>query len=275
MKVAIQGLEGSFHYAVAQDYFADRPIEVVCLDTFAAEGAAVAEGRTDAAVMAIENSIAGSILPNYHILQNKALKVVGEYYLPIEQCLVALPGVGLDEIDTVASHPIALLQCEAFLDAHPSWRRVQSEDTAASARRVASEGVRSHAAIAGTAAAQLYGLEVLAHGINTIRDNFTRFLVVTQADSTVLDAATPDKASMFFKVPHARGSLGKILKIIELYELNMCKLQSYPIPEDPFRYHFHLDVEFSDLSSFRAAVELIERHTEECSVYGIYKNGRK
>lgn len=274
-RVAIQGLEGSFHYAVAEDYFANRPIEIVCLDTFAAEGAAVIEGRVDAAVMAIENSIAGSILPNYHILQNKALKVVGEYYLPIEQCLLALPGVSLDELDTVTSHPIALLQCEAFLDTYPAWKRVQSEDTAASARRVAAQGIRSTAAIASSVAAELYGLEVLVRGINTIRDNFTRFLVVTQAENCALDATDPDKASLFFKVPHARGSLGKILKIIELYELNMCKLQSYPIPEDPFRYNFHLDVEFSDLDSFWAAAALIERHTEEYSIYGVYKNGRR
>lgn len=274
-KIAIQGLEGSFHYAVAQDYFADRPIEIVCLDTFAAEGAAVVDRRVDAAVMAIENSIAGSILPNYHILQHKGLKVVGEYYLPIEQCLLGLPGVSLDEIDTVSSHPIALLQCEAFLDSHPSWTRVQSEDTAASARRVASQAVRSMAAIASSVAAKLYGLDVLARGINTIRENFTRFLVVTQADNQKFDVADANKASLFFQVPHTRGSLAQILKIAELYELNMSKLQSYPIPRDPFRYNFHLDVEFSDLASFWAAAALIERHTEECSIYGVYKNGRQ
>lgn len=275
MNIAIQGHKGSFHYAVAEEYFRDTDHQIVCLDTFVAEATAVLDGRVDAAVIAIENSIAGSILPNYNILQNRRLKVVGEYYLPIEQCLLALPGVTLDQIDTVSSHPIALLQCEAFLDAHQQWQRVQSEDTAFSAREVSQKSLATTAAIASMWSAELYGLNVLQRGINTIKDNYTRFLVVTLADRTEFDKAHANKASMFFKVSHAKGSLGKILKIIELYELNMSKLQSYPIPEDPFRYNFHLDVEFSDRASFDAAALLIDRHTEEFVIYGIYQNAHQ
>ncbi|MEG0725653.1 MAG: prephenate dehydratase [Mucinivorans sp.] len=274
MKIAIQGRQGSFHYAVAEQYFG-LDHQIVCLDTFVGEAHSLLDKTTDVAVMAIENSIAGSILPNYNILQNHQLKVVGEYYLQIEQCLMALPGVQIEAIDTVSSHPIALLQCETYLDTHPAWRRIQSEDTAFSASEVQQQQLLTTAAIASHAAATLYGLNILARGINTIQNNYTRFLMVTLADRTDFDVVEPNKASMFFKVPHARGSLGKILRIIELYDLNMSKLQSYPIPEDPFRYNFHLDVEFSDFDSFEAASALIARHTEEFSVYGIYKNGSK
>ncbi|MEG0601943.1 MAG: prephenate dehydratase [Mucinivorans sp.] len=274
MKIAIQGQKGSFHYAVAEHYFGAEA-QIVCLDTFVAEAHALLDHRVDAAVIAIENSIAGSILPNYHILQNRELKVVGEYFLQIEQCLMALPGVALEEINTVSSHPIALLQCEAYLDAHPLWRRIQSEDTALSAQQVQQEQLHTTAAIASQTSAELYGLNILARGINTIKNNYTRFLIVSRAERTDFDTTEPDKASMFFKVPHQSGSLGKILRIIELYDLNMSKLQSYPIPEDPFRYNFHLDVEFSSRASFEAASALIDRHTEEFAVYGIYKNGNK
>lgn len=277
MKIAIQGHPGSFHYAVAEQYFKGAKYEIVCLDTFVAEANAVLEGRADVAVIAIENSIAGSILPNYNILQNTQLKVVGEVYMPIEQCLLALPGVDISQIDTVSSHPMALLQCEQYLDQFPLWRRIQSEDTASSAREVKAKNLTTSAAIASTASASLYGLTVIARGINTIKENYTRFLVVTLSDCSDFDIPTSEvnKASMVFNVSHERGSLGKILKIIELYDLNMSKLQSYPIPEDPFSYNFHLDVEFDDVASFDAARLLMERHTEQFSVYGIYKNGNQ
>lgn len=275
MKIAIQGHEGSFHYAVADEYFRNQKREIVCLETFVAEAQALLAGEVEAAVIAIENSIAGSILPNYNILQHSDLKVIGEYYMLIEQCLLALPGTSIEEIDTVSSHPMALMQCEQYLDTHPSWRRIQSEDTAFSAREVDSKKLKNQAAIASAVSAELYGLNILARGINTIKDNYTRFLVVTRRDNHDLECASADKASMFFNVSHERGSLGKVLRIIELYDLNMSKLQSYPIPEDPFRYNFHLDVEFSDRASFEAASALIERHTEECTIYGIYKNGNK
>lgn len=274
MKIAIQGHPGSFHYAVAEEYFGASQHEIVCLDTFVAEANVLLEHKADVAVIAIENSIAGSILPNYNILQNRELKVVGESCTPIEQCLLVMPGVTIDEIQSVSSHPMALLQCEQYLDRFP-WRRIQSEDTAFSAHEVATNAIRSASAIASAASATLYGLEILARDINTIHNNFTRFLIVTRADRSDFDCLAPNKASMFFQVSHAKGSLGKVLKIIELYDLNMSKLQSYPIPEDPFRYNFHLDVDFDDKASFEAAKLLMERHTEEFVVYGIYQNGNK
>lgn len=274
MKIAIQGYEGSFHHAAVAAYFTHGTIDLVPCDTFVHLSEELLCGSVDVAMMAIENSIAGSILPNYNILQNRELKVVGEVFLSIQQCLVAIKGARLSEIDTVSSHPMALLQCEQWLSQNGrSWRVEQSEDTALSARRVAQTGCRNMAAIASRQAAELYGLDVLAEAINMPRNNFTRFLVVARVDDGRFDSADANKASMFFKVAHERGALGRILKIVELYELNMTKLQSYPIPSDPFRYNFHLDVEFSDRESLDAARLLMDRHCAEFSVYGIYKQG--
>lgn len=273
MRVAIQGYNGSFHDAAVEAYFSQGAIDIVPCDTFVQESELLLDGAVDVAVMAIENSIAGTILPNYNILQNENLKVVGEVYLSIEQCLMALPGVTIEHIDTVSSHPMALMQCEHWLSGR-GLRLEQSEDTALSARRVAERQLKTTAAIASARAAKLYGLEVLARGINAPAVNFTRFLVVVKRDNSAHDESEVNKASMFFNLPHQHGALGRILKIVELYQLNMTKLQSYPIPSDPFCYNFHLDVEFADRVSFDSAIELMERYCGQFSLYGVYKSAK-
>lgn len=272
MKIAIQGYEGSFHHEAVSAYFSQGAVvQIVPCDTFVLQGELLLAHKVDVAIMAIENSIAGSILPNYNILQNDGLKVVGEIFLSIEQCLMANVGVELGDIKVVTSHPMALLQCEHWL-AGRNLRLEQSQDTALSAMRVSQQQLTDTAAIASIKAAELYGLNVLVRGINLPKINFTRFLVVTTTGNVEFDVQQANKASMFFNLPHTRGALGQILKIVELYGLNMTKLQSYPIPSDPFRYNFHLDVVFDDRPSFDAACELIERHCDYFSLYGVYKS---
>lgn len=269
MKVAIQGIEGCFHHIAANNYFQGQPVEIVECPTFRATAVKLIDTQAEVAVMAIENSIAGSILPNYNILQNVGLKVVGEINLQIRQNLLVLPGVTLDEITEVQSHPMALQQCVDYLD-NFDWRQVSTQDTAYSARQVAKSGQRHVAAIAGELPAELWGLDILAPEINTIKSNYTRFLILVRADDTRYDAVQINKASLYFKVSHQRGSLNKVLKSMELYEMNMTKLQSYPVPSDPWRYIFHLDMEFSSVEQYRAAIALMSHHSEEFSVYGEY-----
>lgn len=251
--------------------FLGHDIEIVPCATFRQVTRLVEEGTVDVGVMAIENSIAGSILPNYSLLQNCSLKIVGEVNLSIRQNLMALPGVRLEDIDEVQSHPMALLQCLDYLDnCGRKLKLVETEDTALSARHIAEEGNTHAAAIAGELAAELYGLDIIAPDINTVKNNYTRFLVIKRADraETVPGA---DKASIYFKVEHQRGSLLSVLKSMERHHLNMTKLQSYPIPTDPFKYLFHMDVEFDSPDDFDHVVRRMESLTSEFCVCGVYR----
>lgn len=269
MKVAIQGYQGSFHHIVAVKYFGEG-VEIVPCASFRALSTALTSGQADRAVMAIENSIAGSILPNYKILQNSQIKVTGEYNLEIVQNLMALRGTRLEHIVEVQSHPMALLQCTDFLDTK-GWRLVETEDTALSAQHVAQQSLKGVAAVAGDMAAELFGLEIIAAGINTIKNNHTRFLVLERAQEVIPEVEDADKASMFFELSHQRGSLVQALMCVEFAGLNMTKLQSYPIPEDPFTYLFHLDAEFASRQQLEKCVEQMKNHCRSLHLYGIYK----
>lgn len=273
MKIAIQGYEGSFHQIVAEQYFGERgeAVEILPCDTFRQVARRVRSGEAAYGVMAVENSIAGTIIANYGILQESGVQVAGEVYLRIVQNLMALPGVGLDEITEVESHPMALLQCNNFLDAHSAWRLVESEDTALSARKVAERGVRNVAAIASERAASLYGLEILAAEINTIRNNSTRFVIIKVQDLLIELAAS--KASLYFKTDHRQGSLVRALEVLE--GVNMTRLQSHPIPDEPWHYLFHIDLEFPSLEVYAQNLERLVRATEEVHVYGVYQAGVK
>ncbi|MDR0993104.1 MAG: prephenate dehydratase [Verrucomicrobiota bacterium] len=268
MNIAIQGYEGSFHHIAALRYFGpDR--EIVSCPTFRDVAFRVEQGEAPYGVMAIENSIAGSIMPNYRILQNPHLQVAGEVYLPIQQNLMALPGMDLAQIEEVHSHPMALLQCMDYLDEHPTWTLVETADTAWSARHLAETESRKSAAIASTLAAQLYGLEILAPAINTIHPNYTRFLILKQADPHV--ATEGDKASLYFKTRHCRGALLQVLRQLEDSSINLSKLQSYPIPSEPWHYLFHVDMEFEAIEDYFQAVKKMEQVVEEMHIYGVYK----
>ncbi len=268
-RIAIQGYEGSFHETAARDYFGDS-IEIVPCATFRDVARAVRRGDVAYGVMAVENSIAGTIIANYGILQETGVQVAGEVYLRIAQNLMALPGVRLENIKTVESHPMALLQCHVFLDDHPSWRLVESEDTALSAKNISLLSDRTTAAIASVSAAELYGLDILVPEINTIRNNYTRFVIIKVQD--LLTPAGANKASLYFKTDHTERSLIRALDVLE--GVNMTRLQSHPIPAEPWHYVFHVDVVFPSLEVFSANLERLVKATEEVHVYGVYRSGQ-
>ncbi|HWB94058.1 MAG TPA: prephenate dehydratase [Puia sp.] len=272
-RVSIQGYEGSFHQVAARHFFGDD-VEVITCATFR-DVVRIASNRqeSEGGVMAIENSIAGSILPNYNLLQKSDLKVVGEIYLQIGQHLLVNPGVKLDDIREVHSHPMALLQCIDYLETHPAWKLVETEDTALSAKHLHQHRSRHTAAIASSLAAELFGLDILAPNIQTMKNNYTRFLVLQRADvaQTVSD---PDKASVNFHTDHSRGSLARVLTKIADGGINLSKLQSMPIPGSDWEYSFHADMEFEGLDQFHAVIESIRPITAELKIYGTYKKGR-
>lgn len=272
-KVSIQGYEGSFHQMAARQFFG-KDVEVITCATFR-EVVRVASSRkeSDGGVMAIENSIAGSILPNYNLLQKSDLRVVGEIYLQINQHLLVNPGVRLEDIREVHSHHMALLQCIDFLEKHPSWKLVETEDTALSAKHLHQHHSRHHAAIASKLAAELFGLEVLAPNIHTMKNNYTRFLIL-QRDDNATAVREPDKASVNFHTDHSRGSLARVLTRIADGGINLSKLQSFPIPGTEWEYSFHADMEFENMEQFERVIEAIKPLTAALKIYGVYKKGR-
>lgn len=266
--VSIQGFEGSFHQIAARQFFG-REIGILPCATFREVIESTKKSETDASVMAIENSIAGSILANYNLLHKSGLSIIGEVYLPIKQHLLVNPGVTLEDIKEVHSHPIALLQCMEFL-AKQSWKLVETEDTALSAKHIHQRKSKHIAGVAGKLAAELFHLEIAAENIHTEKHNYTRFLILQKKAVEREDA---DKASLSFHTDHSRGSLAKVLTKIAEGGVNLSKLQSFPIPSNAWRYNFHADLEFSSLEQLAAVLKEIEPVTEAVKVYGVYKNG--
>ena len=271
-KVAIQGYAGSFHHIAAQQYEGSA-VEILPCDTFRAVARAVERGEVDYGVMAIENSIAGSILPNYNILQRCNVRVTGEIYLQIRQNLMVNRGVKLEDIREVESHQMALLQCADYLDAH-NWRLVESADTALSAAELQRSGSRTTAAVAGALAAELFDLDIIAADIHTNRNNYTRFLILERCNreqfEPTAESIEGNKASLYMKIPDTSGSLYSALGALEGLDINMSKLQSYPIADQPFNYMFHVDMEFGNIVALRTALERMRAKGVELHVYGVY-----
>ncbi len=269
--VAIQGYEGSFHQVAAGIFFGKKT-EVIPCDTFRdVMKVAANKKQSGGAVMAIENSIAGSILANYNLLQQSNLKIVGEVYLHIKQNLLANRGVRLEDIREVHSHTMALQQCYDFLDKY-KWKLVETDDTALSAKHIHQHHSKHIAAIASKLAADLYDLDVIAPNIHTLKNNYTRFLVLKREDEVeVVEDA--NKASLNFHTDHSKGSLAKVLTKIADGGINLSKLQSFPIPGSDFRYSFHADMEFDSIEQFERVVDSIKPLTAELRIYGIYKKG--
>ncbi len=271
-KISIQGFEGSFHQAAARQFFGED-VEVICCSTFR-DVVKIADdkSRSNGGLMAIENSIAGSILPNYNLLQRSNLKIVGEIYLQVNQHLMVNPGVSLDDIKEVHSHPMALLQCMDFLEKH-NWKLIETEDTALSARHVYQNKSKHIAAIAGELAAELFHLNMIASNIHTQKNNYTRFWVLENVES-VNEIEGANKASIIFETDHSKGSLAKVLTKISEGGVNLSKLQSMPIPGSDWKYSFHADCEFTDIQHLNHILENIKPFTADIKVYGVYKNGK-
>ena len=272
-KVSIQGFEGSFHQVAARHFYG-KDTEVVCCASFKELARIAADKKqSDGGIMAIENSIAGSILPNYNLLLKSNLRIVGEVYLQIKQHLLVNPGVKLADIREVHSHPMAIQQCLGFLDKY-NWRLVETEDTALSAKLLHQHRSRHIAAIAGKLAAELYALEIAAPNIHTLKNNYTRFLVLEQPGKSA-PVAEANKASINFSTDHSKGSLARVLTRIAEAGINLSKLQSMPIPGTDFKYSFHVDMEFDAAEQLNSVLKKIKGITEGLIVLGIYKNGKQ
>jgi len=272
LKVSIQGYEGCFHQEAANKFYG-KEVSVICCSTFK-EVVKIAEDKNecDAGIIAIENSIAGSILPNYNLLQKSKLKIIGEIYLQIMQNLLVNAGVKLGEIHEVHSHPMAIQQCADFLDKY-NWKIVETEDTALSARHIHQHHSKHIAAIASRIAAEIYQLNIIVPHIHTLKNNYTRFLVLQRAEA-VQETEGANKASINFHTDHSKGSLAKVLTRISEAGINLSKLQSMPIPGSDFKYSFHADLEFDTKDQLTKALEEIKEKTEDLQILGVYKNGK-
>jgi len=271
-KVTIQGYEGSFHQVAARQFFG-KNVDVIPCATFR-EVVRIGEDvqQSDGGVMAIENSIAGSILPNYNLLQKSKLQVIGEVYLSISQNLMVYPGVKLEEIKEVHSHPMAILQCLDYLE-NQDWKLVETEDTALSAKQVREHKSKHIAAIASKFAAQLYDLDVITPDIHTLKNNITRFLIMVPAKQK-MEIADADKASIYFQTDHSKGILSKVLAKIAKGGANLSKLQSMPIPGSTFKYGFYADIEFEQKKQLDKLLVELKLMTNSFKVFGVYKKGK-
>ncbi|NVK48413.1 MAG: prephenate dehydratase [Cyclobacteriaceae bacterium] len=270
-KIAIQGIPGSFHHQVALQVFG-KDCEVLTFSTFEKVAKSVASGEADAGVMAIENSIAGAILPNYDLIDRYDLTIREEYYLPIAHQLMALKGENLQELTEVRSHPMALLQCKSFLEKHPNLHPKEDIDTASVAKRIADENLRGVAAIASSIAAEIYGLTILAHDIQTIKSNFTRFIILEKEPST--KQYVPDKASIKITIQNEAGGLAKLLTHLSEYGLDLSKIQSIPVIEKPWEYAFFIDAVFDDYRQFIQAMQLVKKEFGSLKILGEYQSRR-
>lgn len=268
--VAIQGIAASFHELAARTFFGESINTIECL-TFHSLCEALKSGKADHAVMAIENSIAGSILPNYFLLQEYHFSIVGELYVPIHMHLLALPGVTMKDIRTIESHPMAIRQCTDFLHALPQVQVRESDDTALSAKRVREMGLKDTAAIANERAAKLYGLQIVEKRIETHKKNFTRFLILKCRSLPEKDA---NKASLSFEVPHAVGSLADTLMTLKNNRINLTKIQSIPIIGKPSEYSIHVDVEWRSRKNYDLAIRQILAQVHNLNILGEYKKAK-
>ena len=272
-KVAIQGIEGSFHHIVSQTYFED-PVEVQPYLSFGEVVESLISKTSDVAVMALENSIAGSIIPNYAHINDQDLHITGECFLEIQHNLMALKGQSIQDIKEVFSHPMALLQCKEFFKGYPHIKLIEDTDTAEVARRISKNQLVGVAAIASVEAAQLFGLEILAKRIQTIKHNETRFVIVERTPS-LQNTSTINKASVKFLLDHKRGSLAAMLNVMSDCNLNLTKIQSLPKIDTPWKYAFFVDITFEKYSEYQKGKAIMKLMAEEFKLLGEYKNAKK
>jgi len=270
--VAIQGVKGSFHHIVSQDYFGEQTAVNECL-SFDETVEALLSGKTEAAIMALENSIAGSIIPNYALIDANNLHIVGEHYLDIQHNLMALPNQTIQDIKEVYSHPMALLQCKAFFKNYPHIKLVEDKDTAEVAQRIQEKQIKNVAAIASKLASQLFQLEIIAESIQTIKHNETRFVIVKMSNSEIPEQDI-NKASLKFELDHKRGSLATVLNVMSDCKLNLTKIQSLPKIETPWKYAFFVDVTFESYNDYKKAKSILQIMAQDLKVLGEYKNAR-
>lgn len=270
LKIAIQGIATSFHEVAALTHF-QEPIQTIECLSFHTLCESLKKGDADYAVMAIENSIAGSILPNYFLLQEYHFSIMGEVYLPIHMHLLALPGVKLSEITNIESHPMAIRQCSDYLYKLNGIQISESDDTAVSARKVKEQKLKTTAAIANEYAAKKFGLQILEKSIETHKKNFTRFLILTRKTKAIAES---NKASLCFEVANEVGSLADALMTFKNNSINLSKIQSIPIIGKPSEYSIHIDVEWKKRKSYDHAINEVLRQVKNLNILGEYKKAK-
>lgn len=276
-RIAIQGIKGSYHDMAAHYYFDKEDIELICCSTFEEVFEAIKADSTVIGMVAIENTIAGSLLHNYELLCQSGLTIIGEHKLRISHSLLCLPEDNIEDITEVNSHPVALMQCRDFLSKHPAFKIVEGEDTAGSAEIISRKKLHGHAAICSKFAAPLYRMKVLEEGIETNKHNFTRFLVICQPQRANLlrDIRQVNKASLVFSLPHEEGSLSQVLSILSFYKQNLTKIQSLPLIGKEWQYMFYVDLAFDDYTRYSQSLDAIAPLTKELKILGEYQDGRQ
>jgi prephenate dehydratase len=270
-KIAIQGIAGSFHEDAAQKYFGDEEIEIVECRSFSSVCKLIDEDQVDLAVMAIENSIAGSILQNYSLIRDYHLRVIGEIYIHIQMNLMMLPGGRKEDIQVIYSHPIAIRQCAEYLENYfPTVRIFENQDTAASGKLLKEEKLMNAAAIGNLRTAEMYGLEILGTGLETNKKNYTRFWILSKHAN---HSMKNNKASLCFEVGHYYGALAKVLNIFADNKINLNKIQSVPIVGKPNEYTIHVDVEYETEDNYEKAIHHILKNVSSLSILGEYVRG--
>lgn len=273
LKVTIQGYAGAFHEIAARHCFDQRALEIVPSHTFDQLVEKIEKGEeADVGLMAIENTLAGSLMNNYHLLNESRLSIVGEVYLRIKQNLMTLPGVRIEDLEEVHSHPIAIAQCRAFFQEHPHIQLVETVDTALSAKTVRDKKLKNVGALASTLAAEMYELDIIAAGIETNKKNHTRFLVLNREEDAKVE--TVDKVSLCFATDHEVGSLYKVLAVLAAYNVNLTKIQSAPIIGRPWEYMFFVDFVVEGKVGYQQALDAIKPLTHDLRVLGTYQRGK-
>lgn len=272
-RIAIQGEIGSFHDITSHHYFDGEQLQIICCSTFEEVFENMKQDPTVIGIMAIENTIAGSLLHNYELLRQSGMAVVGEHKTHISHCICCLPGQTIDELTEVHSHPVALAQCQKYLSKHPNLKMVEDEDTAGSAKWIAENNLRGVAALCHADAARLYGLEVLEDHVEDNPHNFTRFLVMSDPRKADFLRAIneSDKSSIVFSLPHEEGSLSQVLSILSFYRINLTKIQSLPIIGREWEYMFYVDVTYDDLTRYRQSIDAITPLIKDLIILGEYK----
>lgn len=275
-KVAIQGVVGSFHDIASHRFFEGEDLELVCCDTFEDVFAEMEKDSNVVGMVAIENTIAGSLLHNYELLRDSGMQIEGEHKLRISHSIMCLPEDEWTDITEVNSHPVALMQCREFLKRHPDLKVVEADDTAGAAKDISERRLRGHAAICSKFAASLYGMKVLEEGIETNKHNFTRFLVLCDPwkAEEICNPRKSNKASMVFSLPHNEGSLSQVLSIFSFYKINLTKIQSLPIIGREWEYMFYVDVTYDDYTRYRQSVDAMRPLTKQFKILGEYEDGK-
>ncbi len=275
-RIAIQGVIGSFHDIASHRFFEDEEVELICCDTFEDVFREMKQDSKVIGMVAIENTIAGSLLHNYELLRESGMQIVGEHKLRISHCIMCLPEDDWADITEVNSHPVALQQCRDFLKRHPEMKVVEADDTAGAAQIISEKKLRGHAAICSKFAAPLYGMKVLEEGIETNKHNFTRFLVLSDpwCAEEICEPRRSNKSSIVFSLPHNEGSLSQVLSIFSFYRINLTKIQSLPIIGREWEYMFYVDVTYDDYTRYRQSIDAMRPLTKQFKILGEYEDGK-